>query len=301
MSNITTVQVDDSTPVIVARNALSRLNEMAPLMGLINRDFDTEVAEYGNSVVVTSRGTLTASDKAANGTVTLQNPADSGVTVTLNKHKEVSFLLEDVAKAFAKPDVMAGYAQDAINVLVEAIDSDISALFSTFSSIGSGASSMNRTLITQARQRLNTNKAPKVDRHAVIGPAAEQDLLDSDTFTFANYTGSPDTFRMGTLGQAFGFTFDMDTMLPNTGTTPDAERNFFFHRDAITLATRPLASVSMPGLGVYQAAVVVNGVAFRSTISYNPNYLGMQVTLDVLYGVAVLRSAFGVQVLAAAA
>lgn len=300
MANITQTLVNDSTPTIVARNALSTLKQMAPLMGMVNRDYDIEIAEYGDTVNVSKRGTLAAQDKAANSTVTLQAPADDKVSVTLNKHKEVSFLIEDVAKAFARPDVLAGYAADAVDRLVEAIDTDIAALFSGFTSIGSGASTMNRTLITTARKTLTTALAPSLPRNAVIGPAAEQALLDSDTFTFANYVGDPEAFRMGTLGKAFGFMFDMDTNLPNTGASPDGERNFFFHRDAITLVTRPLAAASMPNLGVFQSVVNVNGVALRSTISYNPNYLGLQVTLDVLYGVAVLRPEYGVQVITAA-
>lgn len=298
MPNITTVEVNDSTPVIVAKTALAPLKERVQLAGMINRDYDEDVAEYGNSVQVPIRGALVANDKAANAAVTLQNPSDSNVTVTLNKHKEVSFLIEDPAKAFARPDIMQGYASDAVDRLVEQIDADISANFSSFSSIGGGGSTMNRTLITQARQNLNNAKAPVEDRHAVLGPGAEQDLLDSDTFTFANYTGSPEAFRMGTLGQAFGFTFDLNTQLPTDGGTPNGERNFFFHRDALTIATRPLASVSMPNLGVFQSTVVVDGIALRSTVSYNANYLGLQVTFDVLYGTAVLRSALGLQVIA---
>ena len=48
-------------------------------------------------------GALTVNDKAANTAVTLQTPDDSAVSVTLNKHKEVSFLIEDIARAFARP------------------------------------------------------------------------------------------------------------------------------------------------------------------------------------------------------
>jgi hypothetical protein len=45
-------------------------------------------------------------------------------------------------------------------------------------------------------------------------------------------------------------------------------------------------------LGVQQMTVMDErvGLALRSTVSYDPNALGVQVTLDVLYGVKVMRA-----------
>ena len=39
-----------------------------------------------------------------------------------------------------------------------------------------------------------------------------------------------------------------------------------------------------------------NGIGIRVTMSYNANQLGVQTTIDALYGVAELRDAFGVTV-----
>ncbi|MBX6352951.1 MAG: hypothetical protein IRZ10_06405 [Thermoflavifilum sp.] len=41
----------------------------------------------------------------------------------------------------------------------------------------------------------------------------------------------------------------------------------------------------------------MSGLVLRVLFAYNPTFLGVQVTLDVLYGVAVLRPEFGVKVL----
>ena len=101
-------QLNDSTPAIVAAQALGYLKANAVFAQLVARDWDNEVVQYGGSVVIPFLGALTANDKAANTAVTLQSPADTGVTVTLNKHKEVSFIIEDIGRAVARPDVLSG-------------------------------------------------------------------------------------------------------------------------------------------------------------------------------------------------
>jgi hypothetical protein len=72
-------------------------------------------------------------------------------------------------------------------------------------------------------------------------------------------------------------------------------KNLFFQRDAITLATRPLPPAP-EGSGVIQKVMDEDGIGLRVTLSYSPDYLGVQTTIDVLYGVAELRDAFGVVV-----
>jgi len=299
MANITAAKVTNSTPVIVAQSALRTLSQRIQLARLVNRNYDTDVALYGQTINVTKRGALTVNDKAADATITLQNPADSKVTVTLDKHKEVSFIIEDTAKAFAKPDVLDGYTSDAADRIAEQIDRDISTLFAGFSqSVGTAGTDLTRTTITSARQTLTTGLAPENPRNLIITPGQEQALLDTDGFSFANYVGGDQAFRQGNLGMAFGFNTWVNTQLPNGAGSPAGKVCFAMHPDAITLVMRSLPMNEAPG--VYQATVQdpQTGVVLRSTVSYSTDYLGLKVTLDVLYGVAELRDSFGVRVLA---
>src|SRR5581483_12206591 len=98
MANITTAEVNDSIATIIAAEALGRLRSNTVLSRLVARDWDNEVAVHGETVQIPFRGSLTVNDKSANTNYTLQTPADTKVSVTLNKHKEVSFLIEDMAR-----------------------------------------------------------------------------------------------------------------------------------------------------------------------------------------------------------
>ena len=69
-------------------------------------------------------------------------------------------------------------------------------------------------------------------------------------------------------------------------------KNLFFHRNAFVLASRPLPPAPS-GAGVVQKVMDEDGIGLRATLSYNPDHLGVQVTIDLLYGVAELRDSHG--------
>lgn len=301
MANITPSLVNDSTPVIVAMQALDTLKERVQLAKLVNRDYDTEVASAGQTLNIPVRGALTVNNKAADATVTLQAPDDNKVSVTLDKHKEVSFLVEDVAQVFARPDILGGYTSDAADRLAEQVDSDISNLFASFTSfVGTTGTDIDRSIVTQAREKLTDGLAPDSERHFVISPGQEQSLLDNDNFSLANYTGSDAAFRRGVIGTAFGFDMNVNTQLPTAPGTPVGVTNFAFHRDAIVMVARSLPVNQAPGSFQTVVSDSDTGIVLRSTVSYSPDYLGVQVTLDMLYGVAQLRDDFGCRVLSKA-
>lgn len=103
MANITSAQLG-TLPTIVAANALGYLKNNTVLARLVARDWDNQVATHGQTIKIGYPGTLSANDKAASTVITLQQPSVSEYTVTLNKHKEVSFLIEDFGRALARPD-----------------------------------------------------------------------------------------------------------------------------------------------------------------------------------------------------
>jgi hypothetical protein len=79
-----------------------------------------------------------------------------------------------------------------------------------------------------------------------------------------------------------------DTTAVNPG--PTGGFNLAFHRDAMALVSRPLA---VPASGVGARAAVVNGygLSMRATLSYDARKQAHLVTLDMLFGVKILKTA----------
>lgn len=293
MANITTALVDDSIPVIIAAEALGYLKANTVLARLVNRDYDNEVASYGQTIKIPYGGALVANDKASNTVVTLQTPNDAAYTVTLNKHKEVSFLIEDVAKAFARPDWFQRYMLDGMAVLAEQIDSDIAALYSGFSQSVDATGGLAEDDFRNARRLLNSAKAPLGQRYAVLHEDAEYEALGIERVVNRDYTESLGSMAANSFtGRFAGFDIFMDQRI---ATAASEAKNLFFHRDAIVMVTRPLPAAPA-NAGVQQTVMSEDGIGLRVTISYNPDHLGVQVTVDVLYGVAEMRDNHGVVV-----
>jgi hypothetical protein len=294
--NITQAEIT-TLATIVAAESLGKLKANTVLARIVNRNYDNEVAERGKIVSIPFRGALTVNDKVANTAVALQSPSDSAVNVTLDKHKHVSFLIEDPARAMASYDALSGYMGDAVLGIAEQIDSDIAALYAGFSQTIDASAGLAESHYRRAQRLLNAAKAPQSGRWAVLHQDAfyESQAIEKVVSTIYRGEDAESALREGQLGQFCGFQVVLDQQI----VTATTRKNLFIHRDAAVLVTRPLP-VAPAGMGVVQTVMQEDGVSLRVTLSYSRDHLGMQVTVDVLYGVAELRDAFGVTVSTAA-
>lgn len=293
MANIGTAEAANFIPEIWAASALGALKANTVMARLVNRNYENEVAQRGDIVHVPKRGTLSVNPKAADTAVTLQTPSSDVVNVTLNQHNEVSFLVEDVAKAQANQDIIMGYIEDGIIALAHEMDDDLLALYTSLAGTPidgtSGSGGVQATTVTEARRLLNGNLVPLPNRNIVWHEDAEKELLDLEKFTSSDFGDDGSAVREASIGRKYGFNHFMDQRVTVAG---GECKNIAFHRDAFTLVTRPMPMVPN-GYGAQSSVMEEDGFAIRVIHSYNPDHLGVQVTLDVLYGVAVLRDTHG--------
>lgn len=293
IDSIGTSQVGDSIPTIVAAQALGYLKANTVMARLVARDWDNEVAQAGQTINIPYGGTLTAHEKSAGTAITLNQADDAKYTVTLNQHYEVSFILEDIAKAIARPDWFNTYAAQSIAVLAENIDAAITATYSGFSQTIDATAGLTVPHILNARRYLNAAKAPMSDRFAVLHEDAEYEALNLEKVTNRDYAESLGSMAANSLvGRFGGFDFFLDQQIVETG---GQCKNMFFQRNALVLATRPLPSAPA-GMGVVQTVMDEDGLGLRVTMSYDHDYLGAKFTVDILYGVGELRDSHGVAV-----
>jgi hypothetical protein len=291
--SIGTTQVDDSTPAIVAAQALGYLKANTVMARLVARDWDNEVAEYGSSINIPYGGTLTANPKSAATEITLNRAADNAYTCTLNQHYEVSFLLEDIAKALARPDWFNTYAAQAVAVLAEKVDASITALYSGFSQTIDATGGLAARHILDARRLLNSAKAPMGNRYLVLHEDAEYEALNIEKIVNRDYAEALGRMAADSLvGRFGGFDIFLDQQIVATG---GQCKNMAFHKNAICLVTRPLPQAPA-GMGVVQSVMDEDGLGLRVTMSYDHDYLGAKFTVDMLWGVAELRDNHGVAI-----
>jgi hypothetical protein len=302
MANVTGTSSAPFIPEIWANEALEILRNNIVLAPLVTPDSALATFTVGSKIHVPYPGTLVANDKAANTPVTKQVPTSTDTTVTLNKHKEATILIEDFARAQAQPVLMQAYIKAQIVAIAEQVENDLIALYSSFSgSLGTSGTDMSAATLRAIAKKFTDNKVEASNRNLLLSTKDVAALrADSTLQSFFAYNDSRDGAVSGSrLPDLYGIRLHESQLVPVVAGTPNSTKNLAFNPEAIVLASRTLPEAPA-GTGAAQAIVTdpVSGLNLRSTMSYSADNLGVQVTIDVLYGVAKLRDEKAFTVLA---
>lgn len=283
--------------VVVGQAVLKYLRKNTVFPKLITTDFGTEAQEKGASIKVPKIGSFTTNAKTLGASVTVQNAVSTLATITLDQHREVSFIIDDFETAISDGDIKNMYMQAAVDAIAEKVDSDIAGLYAGLSQTVPGSANgtaLTSTILIAGRKQLSDAKAPNTDRYLVAGTEAYSQLLTLPEFVSAERYGSSSAIMDGELGKVYGFkVFESQSIV-----TATADQNLMFHKRAFGMAVRPLkADVSITN-GIQQVVSdPQSGLSVRVTMWYNMDKMGTQCTIDLLYGFAELDDALATKLL----
>lgn len=274
--NIGTTASDAFAPDVWSKEVLMFTKSNLVLLPLI-KHYDADVKSSGQTLEIPNVSTISANLKAQNTVVTLNYNTETKTTITLNKHYESSFLVEDIAKVQALSDLRSDYTQAAAYAIAEKIDSDLATnMTSTWKTAsqayGAYGTALSDALILAVNRYLSENKAPRTDRALVVHPKGEAELLAIDKFVRYDALGTGEAIKNGKLGTIYGNEVFMSQNLVYLDTATDEYNHLLFHKEAWAIAMQ---------------------MEPRTQASYKQEYLGWLVTVDVLYGHTSLRSNFG--------
>jgi hypothetical protein len=279
-------------PTIIANKALGRFASYMNLARTVSRDSDWTTSTEGATIQVPKRGTLSANSKAAGSSVTKQNPTATNISVTLDQHFEVTFLLDDVTKVLQNQNTQDGYAEDAAIALAEKVETYLAGLHPSITNTitWNNASTATKTAqLLALRKRFVDNKVPKNDvKYLYADASLINDLLTEANFTQVQTIGSSQGLLEGAILKLFGFQIFESQNIAYTG-SPGAYHNLAYTRNAMVLASRPLP-MDGNGAGVVQQTIISNdvGMGLRATMGYDKDLQAMQLTLDILFGASIL-------------
>lgn len=301
MAAITSANVANAIVKLVAVDALPALVSNLIMGNLVNRDYEPTLAQAGDTVNVPIPPTLVANNIAEGGTVQTQNPNLGNAQIVLNTHAEATFQIPDITKVLAVPDLLRLYMQPAVVAIAERIESDVLNLYSQFSSntaIGTAGVALTEASIDAAETALFQAKVPAgAGKYLVVDPTTYSALRQIPRFSEYYSAGDAGLRALidGAVGKIKDFFVFRSQLVPRTGSGPVNTHNLAFARDGIGLVIRRLPQ-PLPGTGAIAEYADMGNFGIRVVMSYQPNTLAQQFTVDVLYGTAVLRNSFGVQV-----
>lgn len=278
-------------PTIIANKVLQRFPSYMNLAKTVSRDSDWSTASVGATIQVPKTGAVSANDKAAGVVFTKQNPTGTNVSVTLNKHKEVTFTIDDVTKVLENQDTQARYAEDGAIALSEAIETSLAQLHPSVTNTITWDRSSSATIdasLLKLRKFFTDQKVPKTEqRYLYCDATVFNDLLAQQKYTDQSWRGANNTVADGQMIRTYGFDITESQMIETTG-SPVAYHNLAYTRNAMVLASRPLARPQ--GFGGNYAVIndANTGLSLRTLFWYNADLGAHQLTIDILYGVNIL-------------
>lgn len=268
--HITKTTADVFIPELWAAEVVESASKRSIMSELVMR-FD-EVAQGGGDAINIP--------KVSEEQVILQATTEESIVINLNKHLEVSFLIEDIVSVQAKGDLRKIYTTKAGEAIAKAVDVELLKLYSEIAQqVGTGGSTEDLDAsIISAINLLDEADAPTDDRFIVIHPDVKKAMLSIDKFIHSAYRSSeaPAPAATGAFGEVYGCQVFVSNNICQTGEEPVTTHNLIFQKGAFALAV--------------QLGPRVQG-------NYVAEYLGTLVTVNVIFGCAVLRDTYAVQLL----
>jgi P22 coat protein - gene protein 5 len=301
MPIITSANVANAIVKLVAADALPALVGNLVMGNLVNRDYEPTLAQAGDTVNVPIAPQLVANNIAEGNSVQLQNPSLGNAQIVLNTHAEATFQIPDVTKVLAVPDLLKVYMQPAVVAIAEKIESDLLNLYAGFTAntpVGTAGTTITESVLDQAETELFQAKVPaSAPKYLMVDSNTYSAMRQIPRFSEFQTAGEAGLRAMidGTFGKIKDFFVFRSQYVQKTGSAPVNTHNLAFCKDAIGLVVRRLPQ-PLPGTGAIAEYAELGNFGMRVTMSYQPNTLAQQFTVDVLYGCAILRNNFAVQV-----
>ncbi|HXB68233.1 MAG TPA: P22 phage major capsid protein family protein [Candidatus Acidoferrales bacterium] len=301
MAAITSSNVANAIVKLVAADALPVLVGNLVMGNLVNRDYEPVLAHAGDTVNVPIPPTMVANNIAEGGTVQTQNPNLGNAQIVLNTHAESTFQIPDITKVLAVPDLLKLYMEPAVAAIAQKIESDLLNLYAGFTSnapVGTPGTTITEAIIDAAETALFLAKIPATEQKFIVVDAATysawRQIPRFSEFQTAGDAGLR-AIVDGTVGKIKDFFVFRSQFIQKTGSSPVTTHNIAFTKSALGLVVRRLPQ-PLPGTGAIAEYAELGNFGMRVVMSYQPDTLAQQFTVDVLYGCGVLRNVCGVQV-----
>jgi N4-gp56 family major capsid protein len=263
-------------PEIWSARLLVSLKKSLVYGGIVNRDYEGDISQAGDTVRITSISRPTIGTYVPNSTViTPEELTDAQRTLLIDQSKYFAFKVDDVDARQAKGNVIPEAMSEAAYGLRDVADRHVASLYTGVASANdlgtrvvvasptSGQFSAYQTLV-DLKTKLGEADVPDEGRWVVVPEWFHSLLLLDSRFIDASASGSTEPLRNGFVGRAAGFDIHKSNNTPN----PTADHNVVMagHRMAIsyaeqinkTEAYRPESSFSdaVKGLHLYGAKLV---------------------------------------------
>src|SRR5699024_7490559 len=191
--------------------------------GVINRNYEGDIARAGDTVHIPSFTDPSARDYTKNGTITWDTLTDSGQTLVVDQADYFAFKVDDIDKRQALPGFVEETTVGASYNLAAEADAYVSGLMVAGATNDLGAVTVSSSdpdayeLLVSLRTSLTRSNTPSDGRFVVVPPELYAVLLKDDRFVRYDASNTEQGLRNGIVGRAAGFDVIESNVVPTTG------------------------------------------------------------------------------------
>lgn len=246
---------------------------------IVNRDWEGEIREAGDTVRITSVSRPTVGDYVPNvTTITPEKLTTAQRTLVVDQAKYWAFEIDDVDKRQVQTDLVPQTMSEAAYALADVVDQYVAGLYTaaqaanvvsavTIDHSPTGPEEWLKAydeILIPLKVKLDEADVPSMGRYIVVPPWLHGVLLRDSRFVKVNESGTSEGLRNGMVGRAAGF----DILMSNNVPVPTADNYIvtagtnaaisYAEQINKTEAYRPESSFAdaVKGLALYGAKVI---------------------------------------------
>lgn len=256
-------------PEIFSKNVIMHTKSNLVVAGRVNTDYRKEL-RVGYIAHIPLVSEITEGPVVPGSAPTAITALGSATSITVDQWRRAVAEEHDMQEIQDAVGYLEKAAESCAYVIAKKVDTDLGALFPTLggSVYGSAGQTLSDDILLALMEYLDEGDVPEDDRCIILDPSSKVDLLKIDKFVRNDYVREPVT-PTGKFGQIY----NMGVFITNnlTAASP-GHYGVMMHRDALGLVIQE------------------NPRSQRIPIPQEFRTLYM---VDVLYGVAALRTTFG--------
>jgi len=197
--------------------------------GIVNREYEGEIKQAGDSVKIGSIGEITVGDYTKDTDMTVQTLDDAEQMLNITQSKYFNFIVDAIDKAQQNVNTMDEAMRRAAYRLKDIADQFIAGHYlyaPTDTGIGDDstpiaglAANAAYELLVNLKVKLDERDIPTDGRFVIIPPFLEGALLKDSRFVSAGTAATDQRLVNGRVGRAAGFDVLLSNNVPNTSST----------------------------------------------------------------------------------
>jgi hypothetical protein len=112
-------------PVLWSTKLIEKFYASTVLAAISNTDYEGEIKNKGDTVVIRTKPTITIKDYAADGLLTVERPSSNIIELKIDKGKYFNLILDDVMEIQADLNMMNMWSDDAAQQFKIVVDAEI--------------------------------------------------------------------------------------------------------------------------------------------------------------------------------